>query len=208
MTTENDPKLPQSQIVKTRQQAMRRTKREAIQERFQRFDGTWGTRIRFASPTFDDKKKRIFLEEFSKHGMVATAAAQAGTTQKTVREHIKLDKDFGNAYLEAEGIYHDKVIAKHQDLIFGGAKKVTYDRDGNVIAEEELVFPQLVLAELKKIDPGYRDKQELQVTHRGGVMVAPSTLNSIDDWEKKYGSEKVIDVQSEVVEIGQKLSKS
>ena len=46
--------------------------------------------------------------------------------------------------------------------------------------------------ELKKHDSGYREKQELNVNHGGGVLVAPAEMGSIDDWEARFGKAKDI----------------
>lgn len=153
-------------------------------------DGNWRMRIKMSRIKFGDKEKGIFLENYRKWGRMGEAAAAAGVTTGTVRKHMDDDEDFAEAFLMAEDEYKEKLIGHHQDLVFNGTIKRSYDRNGNVVSEETIYPIRLIELELKKHDSGYREKQEVAVSHSGGVLVAPAEMGSIEDWESKFSSAK------------------
>jgi hypothetical protein len=103
------------------------------------------------------------------------------------------DPDFAEACLAAEHDYRDRLIEHHQNLVFEGQTKITYDRQGNVVSEEKIYPIRLIELELKKHDEGYRDKREVDMKVSGGVLIAPADVKSIDDWESRFGGGQVID---------------
>ena len=157
---------------------------------YQDADGEWRRRIKMSRIKFGDEEKEIFLEEYRKWGRMGEAAARVGVSSQCVRAHVHEDEEFAEALLIAEEEYKEKLIGHQQDLVFNGTLKKSYDRNGNLVSEETIYPIRLIELELKKHDPGYRDKQEVAVTHSGGVLIAPAEMNSIDDWEKKFQNMK------------------
>jgi hypothetical protein len=139
---------------------------------------------------FGDKEKIEFLERYQEWGRIGEAAGSVGFTLQTIRYAMETDEVFASAMAEAENVYKEKLIAHHQNLVFNGQVKKTYDRHGNLVSEEQIYPIRLIEMELKKHDAGYREKQEVAVNHSGGVLVAPAETSSIDDWEKRFGSAK------------------
>ena len=166
----------------------------AIRERVQDpKTGDWRTVVRFSRRKFDnDWAKQVFLETYQKWGRIGEAAAAAGVSTQTVRKACEDDEEFAEAVMMAEEAYREKLIAHHQDLVFNGTEKISYDRNGNVIGREQIFPIRLIELELKKHDKGYRDKQEVDITHKGGVLVAPAEMGTIDDWEKRFQKAKII----------------
>ena len=154
--------------------------------------GEWRTVIRMSRRKFHDDAKEVFLKEYAKWGRIGEAASAAGVSTQTVRKAMEDDADFGEAFLMQEQEYRDKLIGHHQDLLFNGTLKTSYDRNGQIISEERIYPIRLIEMELKKHDKGYRDKQEIEVTHSGGVLVAPAETTTIDDWEARFGKAKDI----------------
>lgn len=148
--------------------------------------GEWRSRVKMQVKRFGDKEKGIFLAEYEKWARMGEAAAIAGFSTQTIRKAMEDDEDFAEAVLMAEEAYRNKLIDHHQDLLFNGTEKVTYDRVGNIVSKETIYPIRLIELELKKHDPGYRDKQELKVEHTGGVLVAPAEMKTIDDWENRF----------------------
>jgi len=159
---------------------------------YQDEDGNWRSRIKMERIKFDDKAKGIFLNEYRKWGRMGESAAAAGVSTQCVRFHIDQDEEFAEALMMAENEYQDKLIAHHQDLVFNGTERNSYDRNGNLVSTETIYPIRLIELELKKHDKGYREKQELEVKHSGGVLVAPAEMASIDDWESRFGKAKDI----------------
>lgn len=166
---------------------------------YQDEDGNWRSRIKMERIKFDDKAKGVFLDEYRKWGRIGEAAAKVGVTTATVRRHMEDDEDFAVAFLECEKEYTEKLIAHHQDLVFNGTEKVSYDRNGNIVSKEQIFPIRLIELELKKHDSGYREKQEIAVNHTGGVMIAPAEMNSIEDWESRFNKAKDVTPEAEVV---------
>jgi len=157
---------------------------------FDDITGEWRTEIRMSRIKFDDKAKEIFLREYAKWGRMGEAAAAAGVSPQTVRAHLEDDEDFAEALIMQETEYQEKLIGHHQNLLFNGTTKKSYDRNGNLVSEETIYPIRLIELELKKHDEGYRDKQEVKVNHTGGVMIAPAETKDVDDWEKRFGAAK------------------
>jgi len=162
--------------------------------------GEWRTEIRMSRIKFDDKAKEIFLLEYAKWGRMGESAAAAGVSPQTVRKAMEDDEEFAEALYMQEQEYQDKLIGHHQNLLFNGTTKKSYDRNGNLVSEETIYPIRLIELELKKHDKGYRDKQEIAVNHSGGVMIAPAEMEDIDDWEKRFGAAK--DVTPEAPLLG------
>ena len=150
--------------------------------------GEWRRRIKMSRKLLDDAGKQRFLDEFRKWGRMGDAAAAVPCSTQVVRKEIAEDEDFAEAVLMAEEDYRDKLIGHHQDLVFNGTVRKSYDRNGNLVSEETIYPIRLIELELKKHDQGYREKQEVAVSHSGGVLVAPAEMDSIDDWEKKFSN--------------------
>jgi hypothetical protein len=152
-----------------------------------------------SAPKFDDEKKARVVEELALHGRIGTAARKAGVCTSTVKKHVERDPEFGRMVMEAVEAYKDKLITHHQNLIFDGQEKVSYDRNGNIVSVEKNYPIRLIELELKKYDEGYRDKKEVNMNVRGGVLVAPAEI-SMDDWETKFAAKEIDDIEdAEVV---------
>ena len=157
---------------------------------FDEESGEWKTIVKMSRHKFDDRAKGVFLEEYRKWGRMGESAAAAGVSPQTVRKALKEDEDFAEAMVMAEHDYRDKLIGHQQNLVFNGQLKKTYDRNGNLVSEERVYPIRLIELELKKHDSGYRDKQEVDINHSGGVLVAPAEMPSIEDWETKFAKMK------------------
>lgn len=138
---------------------------------------TWRTKLRTSMLAFDDPAKEIFLDEFAKHGRRKHAADAAGVSLHTVREHIKNDPEFSKAYDNAVDAYRDQFV-EHAigDLATNGVAVMAATKDGDVYEARRDYPIRLIELELKRIDPAYREKQELDITSGGGVLVVPAAM--------------------------------
>ena len=143
----------------------------------------------------DARAKIRYLDHFTKNGRTASAARFAGVTQAAIDKAMGEDVDFAEAVLDAQEQYRDRVVGHVQKLAFEGTQKTFYNREGEVTAEETQYPVRLIELEAKRVEPGYRDKQNVDLTVKGGVLVAPAALGSVDDWESKF-SDKLIDAQA------------
>ncbi len=164
---------------------------------FDKVTGEWRSRIKMVRFKFNEVEKEIFLLEYAQWGRIGESAAAAGVSLQTVRKALDDDEDFAEAFLIQEQEYRDKLVGHHQDLLFNGTEKKSYDRNGNIVSSETIYPIRLIELELKKHDAGYRDKQELAVKHSGGVLVVPAGIESVEDWEEKFKTMKVINPPTE-----------
>jgi len=167
-----------------------RGSRPVVVEEFDEEAGEWRQRIKMTRRKMDDRTIGVFLDEFRKWGRMGESCQAAGVSSQTIRKAMEDDEDFAQAFLIAEEEYRDKIVSHHQDLVFNGQLKKTYDRMGNLVSEETIYPIRLIELELKKHDSGYREKQEIAVSHSGGVLIAPAEMNSVDDWEKRFSKMK------------------
>lgn len=150
-------------------------------------------RCRYGGHDVNADAIKIFLDYFAHTGLKMQAAMAAGISYKVIQRLTETDKEFQAAVMEAEAMYAERVVAHHQKLVFEGSERVIYNRHGDVVSREKIVYPKLIELELKKVDERYRDKRELDVRVTPGVLVAPRDADSVDDWVRKYGSGPIID---------------
>lgn len=148
---------------------------------------------------FREREEKIVVEELSKHGRIGTAARRAGVTIGTVKRHVERNQGFAEAVAEAIEVYKDRLLEHHQRLVFEGIPKETYDRNGALISRTTEYPIRLIEMELKKHDPAYREKQEFTHEHKGGVMIAPTEVENVDDWERRFGRPKDV-VDGEIID--------
>ena len=162
--------------------------------------GEWRSFIRMSRVKFDDEAKAVFLNEYRKWGRMGESAAAAGVSKQTVRKAMEDDEDFAEAMMACEDEYKDKLIAHHQDLVFNGTTRESFDRNGQLVSREQIFPVRLIELELKKHDKGYREKIEQEITHKGGVLVAPAEMKTIDDWESRFSKAKNVTPGLPIVE--------
>lgn len=146
---------------------------------------------------FNDRRKAIYLHALSMFGRKSHAARAAGVSMSTIQNHRNADVDFSEAeefalehYLDhlREAVYEQGVVGIMQPMI---------DKNGSIAAYRREMSPQLLLAEIKKFDPDYRDNRKIDLNVNGqmqhGVLRMPSAP-SVEDWEKK--AESLTDAQN------------
>jgi len=138
---------------------------------------TWRTKIQQSRIKFDDVQKKIYLEHLARTGLKGRSALVAGVCARTVGTHLENDPDFAEAYEEANDAYRDKFVDHATTLAHDGIQVTKYDKDGNVIEERKDYPIRLIELELKRVEPTYRDKQQIDLnTNHAGVLVAPAEM--------------------------------
>lgn len=148
----------------------------------------WRRKLQEARIKFDDIAKETFLNAFAETGLKKRSADAAGVCLLTVIRHQKNDPDFAEAYDEAVAAYRDKFVGKAiNELAFKGIKRERLKDNEVVETWREYPIP-LILAELKRIDQGFRDKQDVNIGIGGGVLVVSGPMTPeewVADQEKK-----------------------
>lgn len=128
---------------------------------------------------FGPIRKNRFLEAYSHNGLFGEAAKAAGICATTARAHMESDPLFAEAMDAAELCYVDRLRNHQQDLVFNGAKTpIIGGENRDQIIGYKTDYPvQLIAMELKKHDPGYRDKQQVDHNVVHGVLVVPGVAS-------------------------------
>ncbi len=137
----------------------------------------WRVKLQQSRLKFDDDQKQIFLQELALHGLKGRASEAAGVCPNTVSKHIKNDPEFEAAVNESVESYRDKFVDHAMTLAYDGIEVKKYNKDGDLVEERRDYPIPLILAELKRVEPGYRDKQTIDLNARGGVLVVPEAVD-------------------------------
>lgn len=136
---------------------------------------TWRKKLQQSRLKFDDPQKDIYLTALADHGMKGRAAAAAGVSMQTVNDHAENDPDFAVGRDQALEAYRDKFVDHATNLAYDGILVKKYNKEGALIEERKDYPIRLIELELKRVEPGYRDKQTIDLnTTGGGVLVAPA----------------------------------
>jgi hypothetical protein len=146
----------------------------------------WRTRMRENRIKFDDNLKEEFLQEIAKNCRITHACQKIGITPFTYRQHLEKDPDFAEAFEDAKRTYRDRLHEHAENLMFEGVNRPVIggrNKDEVVATYKEYPIP-LIMMELKKVDPEYKDRQEVNMKSLNGVVVVPADM-SADDWVKE-----------------------
>ena len=149
---------------------------------------TWRTRLMTSRVKFDDDQKEIYLLALADHGRKGDAAKTAGVCPQTVLDHCRNDPNFEAAFNNALDAYRDKFVDHATNLALNGVEKRRYNKDGDLVEETKEYPIRLIELELKRVEPGYRDKQTIDMNHKGGVLLAPAGVSPAD-WMKQQAEE-------------------
>lgn len=144
----------------------------------------WRRKLQRSRIKFDDDAKEVFLDSLRQDGLKGKAAKAAQISLETVRKHLDNDPDFAEATATALETYRDRLSSHAQNLIFEGTTEIRYNKEGGVASEIRRYPEGLILAELKRHIPEYRDKQPIDAVIQGGVIVAPAEMTP-QEWIEK-----------------------
>jgi hypothetical protein len=148
----------------------------------------WRKKIQASKIKFDDIQKAIFIKVFSETGRLFEAANAADVSTGTVRNHLTADPEFEEAYERAKAYYREQVVHKvvQKVALEGVLEPIVGGKFKDEVVAHKRVFATNILAmEMKRVDPGYREKAEVDVNMRGGVLIMPATIPE-EEWIAKY----------------------
>lgn len=134
---------------------------------------------------FDDAAKMRYLELLSESGLLARCAAECGVPYHVVKQHRDSDPEFRDAVEFALMLYRDSVknavrvqaIEGVEEPIFGGRFK---DKQVGTLRR---FTPGLLAMEAKRVEPEYREKQQVEMEVTGsGVLAVPVAAVTVDEW--------------------------
>lgn len=139
---------------------------------------------------FDDVQKLLFLNLMKINGRKYQAAQAAGVTWKTVLKHLDNDPEFNEAFISSRGLYADRVketvekvaIEGISEPLIGGIKR------DKIVAYKKVFATNVLIAEMKRTDADYKDRQAIDLNVKAGVLVVPAGM-SIEEWEKSHAKD-------------------
>jgi hypothetical protein len=144
---------------------------------------TWRIRARTAArSSFTDEKKGRWLFELSKHGQYGLADAAVGVSCTTRRAHLENDEAFAQAEEEVMACYSGLQVRMLEAQAMEGELHISYDKEGNKVGERRVFETPLRLAILRRHDKRFGEKQEIEHTFKGGVLLMPAAV-APSQWE-------------------------
>lgn len=133
----------------------------------------------------DDAAKERYLVCLSKTGKRGMAAAAAGVHSCTITKHMSVDPEFMQAAEHAWDHYREQRVLNIENEALNGFEETIFSPTGEM-ATRRRYETQLRVMILKAYDPDkYADKQNIDVTFRGGAVVVPLTPTP-DEWDKQF----------------------
>lgn len=148
----------------------------------------WRRRIQESRTKFDDDRKATFLQRFAECGRMYESAQAADISYATVSKHLKDDPEFAEAFGEAREAYKDLVhrtaykvgVEGYDEPMIGGKDK------NEVVAHKRVYATNILAMEMRRVDPSYKERSEIDMNLNGGVMLLPGEM-SLEEWMEKYG---------------------
>lgn len=136
---------------------------------------------------FDEDMKERFLQKFAETGRIQHSALSVGVTKQTVANHRKSDPDFEEAFQEAKAAYADHVQAAVHKLAIEGVLEPILGGQwkDEIITHKRVYATNLLALEAKRVNPEYRENNNINVNVQAGVLLVPSSM-SVSEWEAKH----------------------
>lgn len=148
----------------------------------------WRRKVREARIKLDDVAKEIFLAHYAQNGRYAHAADAADVSCQCVDNHLKDDPEFAEAFEEAKARYRDTFLTHARDLMMGIKEPIVGGKERNEIVGHKVIYPiPLIQMEMRRVEPEYKDKSEVDMKVAGGVLVAPAQCTP-EEWVKLHSA--------------------
>lgn len=142
---------------------------------------------------FDQKRKDEFLAQLQETGLKNHAARAVGINRNTVYHAMEKDEEFALQVADAMETYREGLIAEAFRRGVQGVEEPLYFQgklSGDVVRKySDRLLERLLEAHV----PGFGKKVDVEHKHTGGVLVVHSDVQSREDWEKKFGGERIIE---------------
>lgn len=135
-----------------------------------------------------------FLEAYMDCGHKAKAALVANLSYSAILKAEKADPDFADEVTQAHELFTAKLEKAAYNAAVKGWKVPKYDAKGNLCGHEWKFSERIMELMLKRHNPAFRDKADIDVKHSGGVVVVQAPALDVGDWKRQ------VENQSRIVE--------
>lgn len=160
----------------------------------------WRDRMRATNTHFTEAQKQTYIDTLAQTGRKNLAREAAGVSSRMLKRHLEADEEFKLAVEDALEAYTDTVHLEVQRRAIDGVESLIYqhgklmmrplvDSNGMPVKDEKgeaVMIPAtevkysdtLLKLEAQRVDRSFvpTHKSEVDVTHKGGVMIAPQEL--------------------------------
>lgn len=137
---------------------------------------------------FDAEARQRFLQFYALTGQLQKSAQEVGVAASTVRSLRKKDPDFDAAMTEAQEDFKEAVEREVLRRAVMGWDEPVYQK-GELVGEVRKYDSNLLALLIKKLDPSYKEKHQVELNVSPGVLAVPAT-ESADEWEKRNAIEE------------------
>lgn len=133
---------------------------------------------------FDEEAQDRFFQRLTETNRIGQSAAYAGVSRQTIADYRENDPEFERRFKEARLDHCELIEEAIRERGIEGWEITRYNANGEVSSVEHKFSEKCLEMYAKKHMPEYRDKQQLDVTHNGGVLVVPQLVQDTKEWEK------------------------
>lgn len=137
---------------------------------------------------FDRDARDRFLNSYARTGLVFVSCKSAGVSEETVRHYTRDNiEGFADEYAEAKGMYRDSLEAEiHRRAVLGVEEPIVGGKDRDEIVTYVTRYSDRLLEfHSKRHIAEYREKSQLDVNVKSGVIALQAPAASIDEWEEQ-----------------------
>jgi hypothetical protein len=134
---------------------------------------------------FDADRKARFLLCLRLTGQLQMSAQESGISSRTVRDHLKDDPDFKDAYDEAYGDFKESIETEIMRRAIMGWEEPVYQQ-GLLAGSVRKYDSRLLELLAKRHIPAYKEKHSPTDGLPIGILVVPTRQEALD-WEKEHG---------------------
>lgn len=135
-------------------------------------------------PSFTLEQRKTFLQKLAETGLQVRACEEAGVNRRVVYSLRKEDKEFEHSYETAMQVYREILEAEiHRRAVEGWLEPVFYQ--GAAVGAVRKWDSNLLQFHAKRHIPEYREKQQVELSLSGGVLLVHAQHTSAADWEQQ-----------------------
>lgn len=132
-----------------------------------------------------DEQWAHFLGEVERTGAIFKSCRSAEISHQAMDDRRKRDGDFDQAVIAARAMHAEHLEKEAYRRGVEGVDEPVF-QNGELVGHKRKYSDVLLLARLKKFDPGYRDKTVDVNVGAGGVLVVNPDPEDVDKWRENF----------------------
>lgn len=139
--------------------------------------------------TVSTTRKERFLTSLAETGRILESCATSGISYRSVHRWRKNDEEFRLRFEEAELLYCEKIEREIERRAIDGWDEPVF-QNGEQVGSKRRYSDSLLLALTRSRIARYRDKVEVEATHKGSVLVVPAPALSEEAFDELVRADK------------------